>query len=137
MVLAQAGACEADSLSIPPHAAAPAGSREPRTAEPRSALTAAYAYGPHLRCTAQAPVRVAQMHRRYAASALPTLWYLLLGMLAVGARGVAEIASSVHAATHGNATTRPPPPKRYALSPHSRVVRALSHVAVCAGRPRL
>ena len=38
---AQAGACEADSLSIRPHAAAPAGLCEPRTAEPRWALTAA------------------------------------------------------------------------------------------------
>ena len=41
-VSAQAGACEADSLSIRPHAAAPAGVCEPRTAEPRWALTAAY-----------------------------------------------------------------------------------------------
>jgi hypothetical protein len=51
VVSAQVGACEADSLSIPPHAAAPAGSCEPRAAEPCSALTAACAFGPHLRCT--------------------------------------------------------------------------------------
>jgi hypothetical protein len=108
-VLAQAGACEADSLFIPPHAAAPAGSCEPRTAEPRSALTTAYAYGPHLRCTAQGPMRVAQMHRRCAASVLPSLWYLLLGVLAVGARGMAEIAIAVCAATRGHPATRPPP----------------------------
>ena len=60
-------------------------------------------------------MRVAQMHRRCAAAALPALWYLLAGVLAVGARGVAELASSVRAATRGNATTRPPVTKRYAL----------------------
>ena len=64
-------------------------------------------------------MRVARVHRRCAASALPAaLWYLLLGVLAVGARGVAEIASSVRAATRSNATTlKLPPPKRYALPP--------------------
>ena len=75
---------------------------------------------PSLHC---GPMRVAQMHRRYVASVLPALSYLLLGVLAVGARGVAEIASFVRTATGGNATTRPPPPpKRYAAAPHIRVV---------------
>jgi hypothetical protein len=46
MVSAQAGAREADRLSSQPRAAAPISQREPRAAEARPALTAAYTYEP-------------------------------------------------------------------------------------------
>jgi hypothetical protein len=42
----QAGAREADSLYNLPRAAAPISQREPRAAEPRPALAAAYTYEP-------------------------------------------------------------------------------------------
>jgi hypothetical protein len=117
-VSAQAGACDAEPLPLQPHAAAPAGAREPRTAGPlRPAHTSAYTYEAHRPSElGRSQVETANADRRRAAS---VLWYWLLVLLVVAARGMGAIARSVVVAARGYATTRPRAPKRCAAPNHA------------------
>jgi hypothetical protein len=131
-VSAQAGTCDAVPLSLQPHAAAPTGSREPRTAEPpRPAHTSAYTYEAHR------PPALGRSHvnsecdRRRAALALHALCYWLLVVLVVAVRSMG-IARSVVVATGGRATTRPAaPPKRCTTPRHSDALLPTTLRCVC------